>query len=52
MEKGGLEAFTDDVVAIIITLAFVRPWIAVALHVVIAAMWFTPDRRIESRLKA
>jgi uncharacterized membrane protein len=31
-----------------IGLAFVRPWIAIALYVVIAMMWFIPDRRIES----
>jgi len=35
-----------------VPLAFVRPWIAIVLYVVVAAMWFTPDRRIESRLKA
>jgi hypothetical protein len=26
----------------------VRPWIAIVLYVVIALMWFIPDRRIES----
>jgi TMEM175 potassium channel family protein len=31
-----------------IPLAFVRPWIAIALYVAIALMWFAPDRRIES----
>ncbi len=31
-----------------ITLAFVRPWIAIALYVVNAMLWFIPDRRIES----
>ncbi|MGC2333890.1 MAG: TMEM175 family protein [Candidatus Acidiferrales bacterium] len=31
-----------------IALAFVRPWIAIALYVVIAMIWFIPDRRIES----
>jgi uncharacterized membrane protein len=30
-----------------IPLAFVRPWIAIALYVAIAMMWFIPDRRIE-----
>jgi uncharacterized membrane protein len=33
-----------------IPLAFVRPWIADALYVVVALMWLVPDRRIESRL--
>jgi TMEM175 potassium channel family protein len=31
-----------------IPLAFVRPWIAIALYVAIAMIWFIPDRRIES----
>src|SRR5271154_4948449 len=29
-----------------IPLAFVRPWIAISLYVLIALMWFVPDRRI------
>jgi uncharacterized membrane protein len=29
-------------------LAFVRPWIAIALYVVVALMWLVPDRRIEA----
>jgi uncharacterized membrane protein len=32
-------------------LAFVRPWIALTIYVVIAAMWFIPDKRIESVLE-
>jgi uncharacterized membrane protein len=35
-----------------IGLSFVSPWIAVAVYVAIAGLWFIPDRRIESRLKA
>jgi uncharacterized membrane protein len=31
-----------------IPLAYVRPWIAIALYVAIAMIWFIPDRRIES----
>ena len=31
-------------------LAFVNPWIAVALYVVVSIMWLVPDRRIESSL--
>jgi uncharacterized membrane protein len=31
-----------------IGLAFLRPWIALTIYVVVAAMWFIPDRRIES----
>jgi uncharacterized membrane protein len=30
-----------------IPLAFISPWIAIALYVAVAAMWFIPDRRIE-----
>jgi len=30
--------------------AFLRPWISDALFVVVAAMWFVPDRRVESRV--
>jgi uncharacterized membrane protein len=33
-----------------IPLAFVRPWIALALYASIALLWFIPDRRIESVL--
>jgi len=31
-----------------IPLAFVRPWISLALYVAVALIWFIPDRRIES----
>ena len=31
-----------------IGLAFVQPWIAIALYIAVALMWFVPDRRIES----
>jgi len=31
-------------------LAFVRPWIAITLYAFVAALWFIPDRRIESIL--
>ena len=33
-----------------IPLAFVHPWIAIALYVAIAMIWFIPDRRIESMI--
>jgi len=33
-----------------IGLAFVRPWLADAIFVLVALMWLVPDRRIESRL--
>jgi uncharacterized membrane protein len=33
-------------------LAFVDRWLAIGLYIAIALMWFVPDRRIESGLKA
>ena len=38
------------VYAVAIPLAFVSPWIALALYAAVALMWFVPDRRIESVL--
>jgi uncharacterized membrane protein len=35
-----------------IPLAFVNEWISMGLYVAVAAMWFVPDRRIESALKS
>jgi len=35
--------------AVAIPLAFVRWWIAFALYVLVAAIWFVPDTRIEKR---
>ena len=34
--------------ALAIPLAFVHAWIAIALYVVVATIWFIPDRRIEA----
>jgi uncharacterized membrane protein len=33
--------------AVAILVAFVNPWVSCALYVVVAGMWFIPDRRIE-----
>ena len=33
-----------------IALAWVRPWVAIALYGAVALLWFVPDRRIESRV--
>ena len=33
-----------------VAVAFVRPWIAWALYVAVALLWFVPDRRIERTL--
>src|SRR5262249_41646734 len=35
--------------AVAITLAFVSPWIAVGIYVLVSVIWFCPDPRIESR---
>jgi uncharacterized membrane protein len=32
-----------------IGLSFINPWIGVTLYVVVAAMWFIPDRRFEQK---
>jgi uncharacterized membrane protein len=37
--------------AVSIPLAFLQPWISIALYGVVALMWFVPDRRIESAVK-
>jgi uncharacterized membrane protein len=37
--------------AVAIPLAFVNAMLACALYVVVAVMWFVPDRRIEKTLK-
>jgi len=34
-----------------IALAFVRPWIAIALYVTVALIWLVPDTRIEALVK-
>jgi len=34
-----------------IPLAFFKPWISIALYVIVALIWLVPDRRIESTVK-
>ncbi|MCI0467002.1 MAG: hypothetical protein L0Y57_08365 [Beijerinckiaceae bacterium] len=34
---------------IAIPLAFVHPWISLAIYAAVALLWFVPDRRIEPR---
>ena len=36
--------------AIGIPLSFVRPWLALALYILVALMWLIPDRRIERKI--
>jgi len=38
--------------AVAVALALARPWLAVALYVVVALIWLVPDRRIERVLEA
>jgi uncharacterized membrane protein len=45
--KGKLSA---ALYAVAIGLAFIQPWLAIALYIAVAVMWFVPDRRIESML--
>ncbi len=33
-----------------ILLSFINPWLGFALYVVVAVLWFIPDKRIESKL--
>src|SRR6516165_8418287 len=37
--------------AVAILLAFVNPWISIAIYVMVAVMWLVPDRRIENVLR-
>jgi uncharacterized membrane protein len=37
------------VYAVGIGLAFVEPWMSIALYVAVAVLWFVPDRRFETR---
>jgi uncharacterized membrane protein len=34
-----------------VPLAFLQPWISIALYVFVALVWLVPDRRIESTVK-
>jgi uncharacterized membrane protein len=36
--------------ALAVSLAFVRPWLAILLYVTVALIWLVPDTRIESRV--
>lgn len=38
--------------AVAIPLAFVKPWLACALYVMVTVMWLIPDRRIEKMLNS
>jgi len=34
-----------------IVMAFIQPWVSIALYIAVALMWLVPDRRIEQLLK-
>ena len=36
--------------AVAIGLAFINPWLAFSLYVIVVLMWFIPDRRIEKKV--
>ena len=38
-------------IAGIVASAFINPWIGFSIYVIVAAMWFIPDRRIEKKIK-
>jgi uncharacterized membrane protein len=44
------EKLSLSIYAAAILLAFVQPWIAIALYITIALVWFIPDRRIEKNI--
>jgi uncharacterized membrane protein len=47
-DRKGLASLALYVTAV--SLAFVAPWIAIALYVVVAILWFIPDRRFDPSL--
>ena len=38
-------------IAGIVASAFINPWIGFSIYVIVAAMWFIPDRRIEKKIE-
>jgi len=37
--------------AVGIALAFIVPWVSIAIYVLVAVIWLIPDRRIEHALR-
>jgi uncharacterized membrane protein len=35
-----------------IPIAFIGPWVSIALYVIVTGIWLVPDRRIESRIES
>jgi TMEM175 potassium channel family protein len=46
------EWLSSGLYLVAIAVAFVSPWIAIAIYIFVAAAWFIPDRRFERRLQA
>ena len=51
MGKGRLEAFSDGVIAVIITIMVLELKGRVLLYVLVALLWFVPDQRIERSIE-
>jgi len=51
MGRGVKEWVSPLIYALGIAGAFIHPYIAFALYMVVAAIWFVPDRRIEAQLQ-
>jgi uncharacterized membrane protein len=49
-DKKGVISVVLYIVGIIAAL-FIHPWIGFSLYVIVAAIWFIPDRRIEKKLE-
>ncbi len=47
----GKEKVSSVIYAIAIALCFVNTWISLALYVLVAVVWFIPDRRVERKLR-
>ena len=47
--KGKISPF---IYALGIVVSFIQPWVAVALYVLVAAMWLVPDRKLERAFNA
>ena len=45
------EKISTALYVVAIPLAFVHPWIAAAIYLLVALMWLVPDRRIEAMLE-
>jgi len=49
--RGFKDSLSVVIYVLAILLSFLNPWISVALYIIVAIMWFTPDPRIEKNLR-